>query len=219
MLFLIRSKIITCFVLCLFAGLGTHVSAEFTVVPFTSDQMAAAFPDGAVFAGGGAPNSWSDTPTTPYGTANRGGDTGWFWSAGGKFTVDFGTPRTIGSVRFWSGFSHDGRGMIMQVRAGDSANLNFTHKAHEFDYQSTSGGGYNDDGSQSTDHSGWYQYDFEPTTAQFWQVTNSGEVTKSHMPRTSGIEFGLVDVIPEPSSLMIASLGLLGLIGLTRRSR
>ena len=207
--------IITCLVLCLFAGLGANASAEFSVVPFTTDQMAAAFPDGAGFFGGQAPSGWGDSPMTPYGTANRTGDSGWIWTNNSKFTVDFGAPTTISSVRLWSGFSHDGRGMIMQVRAGDSANLNFTHKAHEFDYQSTSGGGYNDDGSQSTDHSGWYQYDFEPTTAQFWQVTNSGEVTKAHMPRTSGIQFG----VPEPSSLMIASLGLLGLIGLTRRGR
>ncbi len=200
MLFLIRSKIITCFVLCLFAGLGTHASAEFTVVPFTSDQMAAAFPDGSVFAGGGAPNSWSDTPTTPYGTANRGGDTGWFWSAGGKFTVDFGTPRTIGSVRFWSGFSHDVRGMIMQVRSGDSANLSSLDDIHEFDYLTSEGGGYFDDGSQSNDHSGWYQYDFAPTTAQFWQVTNSGKVTRHHMPRTGGIEFGLGTPVEDATS-------------------
>ena len=205
--------IITCLVLFLFAGLAANASAQFTAVPFTPDQMAAAFPDGAGFFGGGTPSGWGNDPNTPYGTANVSADHGWIWTDNSKFTVDFGTPTTISSIRLWSGFSADGRGMIMQVRAGDSASLDSSNKAHEFDYQSTKGGGHFDDGSQATDFSGWYQYDFAPKTAQFWQVTNSGAVTKAHMPRTGGIQFG----VPEPSSLMIASLGLLGLIGLARR--
>gem|GEM_PF-5135233 len=206
-----------CVALTLLAGLTNSASADvFVEVPYTLGGLSDFA--GASFYGGQNPASdFADTPTLPYGLANNfadGADTGWIWApAGGSFfTVDFGAPVELSSVRLWNGF--DGvRSAEMEIRASatDPTGSLSAAVVHTFDFGASDGGG-----STGTNHTGWYQYNFTPTTAQYWQLNNTGVTQAFHMPRTGGVEFGQ---IPEPSTLMLTGLGLLGLVAWRRRRR
>ena len=148
----------------------------------------------------------------PYGTANNVADAGWiWWDTGDYFTADMGAPATVNGVRIWSTYPGGGRGAMWEVLSSDDGN-NWTSNG-EFEFKTESGGGVNDAGDQRNDFGGWYDYSVKAGTAQYWKLQHNS-VTAGHAPRVGEVQF-----VPEPSTFVIISLGLLGMISLARRSR
>ena len=151
----------------------------------------------------------------PYGTTNNTIDIGWiWWNTGDHFEADFGAPATTNGIRVYSVYNGGSRGANWEVLGSDDGS-NWT-SAGTFDLRKTAGVGVNDAGdpeSAGNGFAGWYDYSLDSGTSQFIKVQQNG-VSHVHAPRVGSIEF-----VPEPSTFVIISLGLLGLIGLTRRSR
>ena len=137
----------------------------------------------------------------PYGFTNVSGqsaDAGFIWNPGSHFVVDFGNPEPIRRVRFWSGYGGGVRGANMEVSFASTSGGPYTvPQGGVFNYLTSVGGGTLEDGSKSPDTTGFYQYEFEPTTARYWRVamvsTSSG-----HMPRTTAIQFGPIPDVVAP---------------------
>lgn len=145
-----------------------------------------------------------DSPM-PYGLPpinGKAADQGFIWQSGSHFVVDFGAAKEIDLVRLWSGYGGGVRGAEMEVSFAAQPRGPFTvPKGGLFDYQTSVGGGVQQDGSTSPDTTGFYNYTFEPAVARYWRIALV-RPTSGHMPRTTTIEFGpMPDVIaPEVTS-------------------
>ena len=151
----------------------------------------------------------------PYGTTNNTHDAGWiWWDEGDYFTADMGGPATVSGIRIYSVYAGGGRGAMWEVLSSDDGN-NWTSNG-EFDFKTEAGVGVNDAGdpeSAGNGFGGWYDYSLTAGTAQYWKLQHNS-VTAGHAPRVGEVQF-----VPEPSTFVIISLGLLGMISLARRSR
>jgi len=149
----------------------------------------------------------------PYGTANNTVDSGWiWWDDGDHFTADFGAPATVNGIRVYSVYNGGSRGADWEVlRSDDGENWS---SAGTFDFRTEAGKGVNDAGEAEmagNGFAGWYDYSLTSGTAQYMKVQQNG-VSHIHAPRVGEIQF-----VPEPSTFVIATLGLLSLVGLARR--
>ncbi|MBI84607.1 MAG: hypothetical protein CMJ81_15550 [Planctomycetaceae bacterium] len=137
----------------------------------------------------------------PYGYTNATGqsaDMGFIWNPGSHFVVDFGNPEPISRVRLWSGYGGGVRGANMEISFAPTSGGPYTvPQGGSFNYLTSVGGGTLEDGCKSPDTTGFYQYEFEPTTARYWRVAMVN-TTSGHMPRTTAIQFGPIPDVVAP---------------------
>jgi hypothetical protein len=159
----------------------THIKPEYSSDPGTP----------ATFAHAPAPGAFRSP--WPYGIPNVTGkstDEGFIWNPGSHFVIDFGAAKEIDQICIWSGYGGGERGAEMKVSCASRPDGPYTvPDGGVFEYATSAGGGILEDGSQSPDSTGYYQYEFEPTAARYWRVTMV-RATRGHMPRTTSIHFG-----------------------------
>ena len=191
-----RLMTLICVALVLFCGINQASAA----VPFTAANIIAT----------NGPNAGTDP--APYGQVNNTIDIGWIWNDSNYLTADFGAPTSISGIRIYSVYSGGSRGANWSVSKSDD-NSNWT-SAGEFDFRTEAGVGVNDAGEPEmagNGFGGWYDYPLTGGAARYLKLEQTS-VTVAHAPRVGEIQF-----VPEPSTFVIATLGLLSLVGLARR--
>jgi len=144
----------------------------------------------------------------PYGTANNTADRGWiWWDDGDYFTVDFGVPQTITSIRPYSVFNAGARGALWKMEHSDD-NVSYSiNDGGEFDFLTCSNQngdcGVDDNGDLELagyGYAGWYQYDFNLglNPHQYWKLSQTN-VSHIHAPRVGEIQFLGGDFTPASS--------------------
>ena len=155
--------------------------------------------DPATFLHGIIPGAFDDPG--PYGLQNEAGDTvdtGFIWTSDSHIVVDFGSPKRVQNIHFWSGYGGGARGANMEVSYASSPQGPYTiPRGGSFNYTTSLGGGILEDGSKSPDSTGFYQYEFEPATARYWRVATTNP-TAGHMPRTTTLHFGSIPNLVAP---------------------
>lgn len=125
----------------------------------------------------------------PYGVANNASDLGWIWVNDSYLTIHFGTPVALARLRGYASYPPEGRGAIWAIEvSNDGAEF---QPVSEFTFQTSVGGGVNDDGTVRSDCAGWYETSFNQDgakTGQYWRVRQIG-VTIQHAPRVAQLEF------------------------------
>ena len=208
---IIMTRLLTvfCVALVLFCGIN---QASAVNVPYDASNIIA---DAFKFQHG--PFHTANADPAPYGITNNTHDAGWIWGDGAYFTVDFGSSQHVDGINIYSTYNGGGRGANWLVEQSDD-DITWT-TAGEFDFR-TDGTGVNEAGEPETaggGFSGWYSYNLAAGgSGRYLKLSQTG-VTQGHAPRVGEITFS--SSIPEPSTFVIASLGLLGLISLARRSR
>lgn len=146
----------------------------------------------------------------PYGIPNNVDDAGWIWPPDntGSLTVDFGRPAIVQGFRAFASYGGASRGAVWTIEY--SSDLVTWGKATDFTYETTTGGGVNDDGTSRTDFGGWYGtglINTEAVAARYWRVRQTA-VTVSHAPRTAQVQFSgsLVEPVPITSAQLYGSL-------------
>ena len=154
----------------------------------------------------------------PYGFSNNASDVGWIWYNGDNFTVDFLTAEAVDTFRVWSVYAGGERGATWEILSSDNGTT-FTHETN-FTYDTSVGGGVNDDNSTRSDYAGWCSVSFNVVgnAHRYWQVLDAGALV-NHSPRSAEVQFfSQTATVPEPSSFALLSLGGIGLaIGASRR--
>jgi len=144
----------------------------------------------------------------PYGQVNNTADRGWiWWDDGDYFTVDFGVPQTITSIRPYSVFTGSSRGALWKMEHSDD-NVSFSlDDGGEFDFLTCSNQngdcGVDDNGDlelAGNGYAGWYQYDFNLglNPHQYWKLSQTN-VSHIHAPRVGEIQFLAGDFTPASS--------------------
>ena len=190
-----RLMTVICVALVLFCGINQASAA----VPFTAANII----DG---------NGPATGDPAPYGQANNTSDAGWIWATSNFFTADFGAPTAVSGIRIYSVYSGGGRGANWSVSKSDDGS-SWT-SAGDFEFLTEAGVGVNDAGdpeAAGNGFGGWYDYPVTGGAARHLKLEQTG-VTVAHAPRVGEIQF-----VPEPSTFVIATLGLLSLVGLARR--
>jgi hypothetical protein len=143
----------------------------------------------------------------PYGIANNLSDNGWIWPQddSGLLHVDFGTRTPLAKFRVFSTYPGGARGAIWAIE-GSNDDTTWT-PVTSFRYETSAGGGVNDDGTKRRDAGGWYETSFNENGAssfRYWQIRQT-EHTIGHAPRCGQVEF--YGVLAEPSFLSVAPTG------------
>jgi hypothetical protein len=205
-----RLMTIICLALVLFCGIN---QASAVNVPYDASNIVA---DAFKFQHG--PFHTANADPAPYGNTNNTHDAGWIWGNGAYFTVDFGSSQHVDGINIYSVYNGGSRGAQWHVEQSDD-DINWT-AAGDFDFTTLAGVGVNDAGEPEGaggGFAGWYSYNLPNGSSARYLKLSQSAVTVAHAPRVGAITFS--SSIPEPSTFVIASLGLLGLIGLARRSR
>jgi len=204
-----RLMTIICVALVLFCGIN---QASAVNVPYDASNIVA---DAFVFQHG--PFHTANADPAPYGNTNNTHDSGWIWNNGSYFTVDFGSSQHVDGINIYSVYNGGSRGANWLVEQSDD-DINWA-SAGEFDFLTEAGVGVNEAGEPEMaggGFSGWYNYSFTGGSGRYLKLSQTA-VTQGHAPRVGEVTFS--SSIPEPSTFVIATLGLLSLVGLTRRSR
>jgi hypothetical protein len=169
-----------------------------TQLPVTPEMLAGplnffASPSGLKFA-----------EPVPYGIANNVSDHGWIWPNDntGSLVIDFGIPTALAKVRVYSTYAGSQRGAIWAVEHS-SDQIKWINSTN-FLFETTAGGGVNDDGSPRTDYAGWYEAHFNTTgqTFQYWRVLQTA-VTAGHAPRAAQVQFYQLSAPATPLEVLI----------------
>ena len=204
---MVRFTLLICVALTLCCGIQQPSAAD---VPYSAANI---IDDALIFQHGPFPTGNSDP--APYGIVNNTADQGWIWNNGSNFTVDFGAATHVDGIQIYSTYTGGSRGANWKVeRSDDNAKWS---SAGKFEFKTTKGGGVNDAGEPETaggGHGGWYNYDLDGGSAQYLKLSQT-DITLGHAPRVGSITFS--SSIPEPSTFLIATLGLLSLVGLSGR--
>jgi len=142
----------------------------------------------------------------PYGNANNTHDSGWIWDVGAYFTVDFGSPQRITSVRPYSVYNGGARGATWEIHHSDDGQEWSMEDGAEFDYRTCSQCGVNGDGDVEVaggGFAGWYQYDFNlmANAHRYWKLSET-KITLGHAPRTGEVHFLTTGEYVPPLSLV-----------------
>jgi len=143
----------------------------------------------------------------PYGIANNVSDSGWIWPQDdtGLLHVDFGSRTPLAKFRVFSSYGGGARGAIWAIE-GSNDDATWTLVTN-FRYETSVGGGVNDDGTKRSDTGGWYEASFNENGAssyRYWQIRQT-ERTIGHAPRCAQVEF--YGVLPVPSVVSVAPTG------------
>ncbi|MCW5557251.1 MAG: hypothetical protein KIT22_05380 [Verrucomicrobiae bacterium] len=146
----------------------------------------------------------------PYGIPNNVEDSGWIWPPDntGSLTVDFGVPAIVQGFRAFASYGGASRGAVWTIEY--SSDLITWLPAADFTYQTSAGGGVNDDGTARTDFGGWYgtgPINAGAVAARYWRVRQTA-VTVNHAPRTAQVQFSgsLVEPVALSSPMLSGSL-------------
>ena len=126
----------------------------------------------------------------PYGIANNVSDNGWIWPNDnrGNLVIDFETPTTLVKFRVYSTYPGGQRGAKWAIEHSDDQAIwiNSTN----FLFETTVGGGVDDDGTPRTDYAGWYEILFNSggEAFRYWRISQTA-ITASHAPRAGKVEF------------------------------
>jgi hypothetical protein len=129
------------------------------------------------------------TEPIPYGVANNTSDFGWIWDDSSQLDVDFGVDTVMTRFRVYSVLTGGARGADWAIEA--SQNGVSYQPVETFNFETTAGGGQDDDGTPRGDHAGWYEVNFNEdlTVAEpHWRIRQTG-FTIDHAPRASQVEF------------------------------
>ncbi|MSU35979.1 MAG: hypothetical protein EXS36_12925 [Pedosphaera sp.] len=136
-----------------------------------------------------SPAGLTHTAPLPYGITNNVADSGWIWPQdnSGLLAFDFGAPQALGFFRIYSSYAGGGRGALWAIESSPD-NTTWTTSI-EYPFETTLGGGVNDDGSSRTDYGGWFGTSFNSAgiAARYWRI-HQIKATVSHAPRAAQIE-------------------------------
>jgi len=181
-----QRHLFVCLTFLVMLGGSLAEQADAAVVPYSGSDIIAT----------NGPNSGSDP--VPYGQVNNLSDGGWIWGNTNFFTVDFGVPQAITSIRPYSVYTGGERGAMWKIEHSDD-NVSWSmDDGEEFDFRtcsnSTDDCGLNDLGDPEVagmGYGGWYEYSFNfagPNAHRYWKLSQT-QVTVSHAPRTGEIQF------------------------------
>jgi hypothetical protein len=174
----------------------------------------------------GASTSTTVADPVPFGTANNINDKGWILNWGGIVfdMTSLGGHVAVEKFRIYSSYTAAARGAVWLLQYSDDA-TNWTTST-SYAYATAVGSGWTSlstdgtfSGTNPSNYSGWYGIDFNTSAiaARYWRVEFSSATT-IHSPRSAEIWlYG--EVLPEPTSWVLMSLGGVALAGCLARRR
>jgi len=125
-----------------------------------------------------------------------------------ELIVDLGSPQALNLLRAYSSYGGAARGAIWTIERSDD-NATWI-PVTDFRYETSVGGGVNDDGSKRTDTGAWYPsplFNFDGAASRYWRVRETA-VTIGHSPRTAQLElYAVANLAALPLSLSVARNG------------
>ncbi|MEP6663982.1 MAG: hypothetical protein ABJC04_09990, partial [Verrucomicrobiota bacterium] len=156
-----------------------------------------------------SPPGLTFTNPIPYGIVNNVFDTGWIWPTDNSSYLDinFGTNTALSRVRVFVSLATAPRGVVWTISYSDDGST-FTD-FYTYNFQTTIGGGVNDDGTSRADYGGWYEAKFNQTGTEshrYWSIAQTA-VLMNHQPRAAQMEFYIPPALPIVKSTSPTGVG------------